>query len=90
MRALKIATGVLSFGLLVAPAHAATINFENLLVDGGTLSYAGGAAPLVGTDIVFDTVIVSGAPMNNGVYDCVGCLLDFTTGAKIADPFAIR
>jgi hypothetical protein len=88
MRALKIAVSVLSFGLLVAPAQAATINFENLLADGGTLSYAGGAAPLVGTDIVFDTVIVSGAPLNNGVYACVDCLLDFTTGAKIADPFA--
>ena len=84
MRALKIAVCVLSFGLLATSARAASINFENIATGtGGTLSYAGGATPLVGVDIPFDTVTVNGATQNDGVYVCSNCLLDFTTGNNV-------
>jgi hypothetical protein len=85
MRAiLKSVCLIVAVGFMtVAPASAAIINFENLTTDGGTLSYAGGAAPLVGTNILFDTVIVTGGTMNDGSYACVGCVLNFTTGGHV-------
>lgn len=47
----------------------------------GTISYAGGVNPLVGTDIGVDTVIGENTPANNNaVRNCIGCGLDFTTG----------
>ena len=79
-RMLGTACLILLATFLTVPAGAATINFDNA-VDGGTLSYGGGAAPLVGTNILFDTVIVADAPQNNGTYVCAGCVLNFTTGA---------
>jgi len=63
----------------------------------GTVSYGGGASPLVGTAIALGELIVSGAPMNNGTYALDGTIacgntvggdgtcgsLDFTTGAGL-------
>jgi hypothetical protein len=60
----------------------------------GTVSYGGGANPLVGTAISLGELIVSGAPLNNGTYALEGAIacgnlvgngtcgsLDFATGA---------
>jgi hypothetical protein len=58
-----------------------TIDFN---IDGltpGTISYAGGGAPLVGTNIEVDTVTGLDTPLNAGAqYACIGCLLNFSTG----------
>ena len=50
----------------------------------GSISYAGGASPLVGLNIEVDNVVgLGGTPANNNVVlDCVGCVLNFTTGAS--------
>lgn len=49
--------------------------------DSGTLSYAGGAAPLVGNNILIGDVTGISTPSNNGVTDTVTTgLLSFTTG----------
>ncbi len=46
------------------------------------ISYAGGAAPLIGTDIVVSTVVGVDTPLNDGVTLLItGGLLNFTTGA---------
>jgi len=64
--------------MAVAPGRASTLDFDNL-VDGGLLTYAGGLAPLVGTGILFDTIVATGTGAD-GSYACVGCTLAFTTG----------
>src|SRR5690242_13210989 len=47
----------------------------------GQLSYAGGDSPLVGTDILVDSVTGINTPLNTNVTQmCVGCLLSFNTG----------
>lgn len=48
----------------------------------GTVSYAGGSAALVGTNIEADTVTGIATPANAGVTGtCIGCRLSFQTGA---------
>jgi len=65
--ALAQAAPVLDFGI-VAPTT-------------GTISYAGGASPLVGSGIEVDNITGIGTPSNNGVtVTCVSCTLNFTTG----------
>jgi hypothetical protein len=50
-------------------------------VDTGTLTYAGGAAPLIGTDILIGLVKGVSTPSNSGVSDPITLgLLSFTTG----------
>lgn len=70
---------------IASQATAALIDFDQLN-DGGAVSWAGGVAPLVGTDIRFDRVTGIGTPANAGVaLFCTGvsgCDLDFTTGAN--------
>ncbi len=64
-----------------SPVEAvASITFDQV-VQGGTLSYTPGG-PLVGTDILFDFFVVAGTGGTDGVYACVGCSLDFTTGTS--------
>jgi hypothetical protein len=79
------------FGLAAAPAHAtAFLNFTQTAITahpGGTLSYAGGLAPLVGTNIPIYLVDASGDIVNGGAHQVTGAgttqfgLLNFTTGA---------
>ncbi len=46
-----------------------------------SISYAGGAAPLVGSSIQIDTLLGIATPANPAVtVTCVSCLLNFTTG----------
>jgi PEP-CTERM motif len=67
--------------LMVVPAWAIPhISFEDLDEQGGDVSFSGNLGdPLVGSDIVFDTVLGPETGATN--LTCVGCLLDFTTGA---------
>jgi hypothetical protein len=63
-------------------AAPAIIDFSTgAAVDNGTVSYAGGAAPLVGTNIGIGLVRGISTPSNDGTTDAVSALLDFTTGA---------
>lgn len=50
---------------------------------GGSISYAGGANPLIGTNLAVSTITgINGVPLNNGVaLSCVGCVINFQTGA---------
>ncbi|MCZ2078776.1 MAG: PEP-CTERM sorting domain-containing protein [Bryobacterales bacterium] len=49
---------------------------------GGSISYAGGVNPLIGTNLAVSTITgVNGVPLNNGVaLPCVGCVINFQTG----------
>jgi hypothetical protein len=75
--------GTLAAGvaLLIAPTNAAadTLLFDQAGAAGGTVSYAGGAAPATGSGISFTSITyVEGASS----VACVGCVLTFTTGAN--------
>lgn len=53
---------------------------------GGSLDYDGTGGGAVGTDIVFVNITGQDTPLNSGtVLACVGCTLDFTTGANIQE-----
>jgi hypothetical protein len=76
-------------GLAAAPAHATEIiDFSTGLAGpGGTIAYAGGSAPLVGTGIYIGAVSGVNTPLNSGPGTTVtgtaggNGSLDFTTGA---------
>ncbi|MBI1791142.1 MAG: PEP-CTERM sorting domain-containing protein [Acidobacteria bacterium] len=45
------------------------------------ISYAGGAAPLVGSNIQVDNVFATSTPLNSGqTRNCINCIFSFTTG----------
>lgn len=50
---------------------------------GGSISYAGGANPLIGTNLAVSLITgINGVPLNDGVpLSCVGCVINFQTGA---------
>jgi PEP-CTERM motif len=87
VRAVSATVLVMSSLLLlpVGPAAAIpSIVFDQTLpLIAGSVSWAGGAAPLVGTDIVFKTVTGVETPANAGsTLSCVGdCFLNFVTGS---------
>ena len=59
-------------------------NMDAIHAPNASISYAGGVAPLVGVNISVDSVTGIGTPANagkNGVLACLGCTLNFTTGA---------
>jgi len=74
----------LSLFLTTSPAQAvAVLGFDDVLVQGGTVSYAGGAAAAAGSGILFDQISGTGTPLNNGVVlGCSQCTLNFSTGAN--------
>ena len=81
---------VVVVGLLAAtasPAWAVFLDFGIIAPSTGTLSYAGGVSPFVGTSISVDEVVgLDGTPLNNGVTrNIFGGDLDFTTGAYTGD-----
>ena len=56
-------------------------NMDAIHPAGASISYAGGAAPLVGANIGVDSVVGIGTPSNAGVLQAItGGLLSFTTG----------
>jgi hypothetical protein len=58
------------------------LKFDDPTAPGGTVSYNGLLGPITGTDIQFQSILGIGTPLNAGVeLTCVGCLLNFTTGA---------
>ena len=76
-----------TFGLVavlgVAPiSEAGLISFDTTPGGaGGTITYAGGPAPAVGTGIVFVDIVGIETPQNAGkLLPCVACTLSFTTG----------
>src|SRR6266568_4842574 len=78
-----LVVGFVSFPNL---GHAGFIDFSMSAPTPGTLSYAGGIAPLIGTDIQVDTITGVSTPLQSGTtLTCTGtvltgCDLDFTTG----------
>ena len=72
--------------LLVASPVAAVpiLKFDDPIAPGGTVAWPG-AGPITGTDIQFQSILGLDTPLNAGVtLACVGCLMDFTTGAATA------
>ena len=67
-----------------AIAQASTVlDFGITAPTTGTLSYAGGAAPLIGSGIDVDDVVGLNTTLNNNVVSiCASCTLDFQTGAS--------
>lgn len=59
-----------------------TLDFNVTSGGSGTISYAGGAAPLVGTGVHVDTVTLLDANGNQlgATGTCIGCVLEFSTG----------
>ncbi len=82
---LIIAVGLfLALGLSFAPAPVKatpTLDFGIVAPTVGSISYAGGANPLVGAGIDVDNVVGLGTPLNNNVVvPLPGFFLNFTTG----------
>lgn len=80
---------VMAMGLTLSPALAAPILDFNLTPPTpGSITYAGGATPLNGTNIGVDTVVGINTPANNGVsLSFSGAVLNFTTGPFVGfDP----
>ena len=82
---LIVSMAILSVALAggLTAAHAIpTIDYGLVAPTTGSLSYAGGSAALVGTNIGVDNVTGLQTPSNDGVTrSCFGCVLNFTTGA---------
>lgn len=73
--------GLLALG--VGSAQAIELDFDMAAPTSGTISYAGGAASLVGAGIQVDTVTGLDTPSNQGVVLTVyGGLLNFTSGGQ--------
>jgi hypothetical protein len=84
-------TGILAafaaFSMLTAAAPVeavATLTFDQL-DNAGTVSYDGAGGALIGTNIKFETIVSSGTPLNSGIINGIGCLLNFTTGLNTSD-----
>lgn len=74
--------GALVICLLMASTARAVSILDFDSPGGGTISYVGGANPLVGTGISVD--LVSELPGGPFLVPCTGCLLNFTTGNLVA------
>jgi hypothetical protein len=63
--------------------NAATIDFGIEAPTTGTISYAGGAAPLIGAGIDVDSIVGLDTPLNaDAPILCDSCSLEFTTGGS--------
>ena len=80
LRALVLAFLLTATQPLVAKALP-QIDFGIFPPTTGSISYAGGANPLLGTNIGVDIVVGLGTALNNHVVrSCISCVLNFTTG----------
>lgn len=81
----RILTGVVLSLFLVVPAFAGGIlDFGVIAPTGGTISYAGGAAPLIGANITVDNVTGLGTTLNNNIsLTITDGLWNFTSGLFI-------
>jgi hypothetical protein len=83
-RMLWVALAVLLVPVVVVAQPV--LKFDDPTAPGGTVSYAGAGGPILGTDIQFQSILGIGTPANPGVeLTCVGCLLNFTTGAVTSE-----
>ncbi len=79
----------LAGGVLASASHAesapiSTVLFDDVVVQGGALSYDGSGGALMGTSIAFDAVLGLGTAASAGsTLTCEGCTLNFTTGANV-------
>jgi hypothetical protein len=74
---------LLSLFLFVAPVQAIGILDFNMDANhpaGASISYAGGATPLIGVNISVDSVLGIGTPVNSGVTVPFVGILNFTSG----------
>ena len=72
---------VLTAGLSKADA---ILDFGAVAPGSGSISYAGGSNPLIGTGIKIADVVGIDTPMRNGTsLACLQCLLNFTTGTLV-------
>jgi hypothetical protein len=88
-RCLVLRTAILLLAICTSasPALAVSLLFDQLPNSGGTLSYDGTGGPLIGTDIVFDSIVGVGTPLNSGaVLTLIDGRLNFTTGANLLEP----
>jgi hypothetical protein len=88
LRLLALLVVLTCFGFF-SQAHAAAIQFTiepPLLGPGGSVSFAGGSAPLIGEDLRISEITGIDTPLNSGVsLTCTLCQLDFETGAYFGD-----
>jgi hypothetical protein len=79
-----LAASLLGIAALVQAnvAQSAIIDYNIAPPSSGSISFAGGSAALIGSNITLDTLIgLNGIPVNgNTLLNCVGCQLNFTTG----------
>ena len=74
---------VLAILVFSGQASASSLDFNISTPTSGSISYAGGAAPLIGSGIQVDNVVGLGTPSNDGVISvCDTCSLNFTSGAS--------
>ena len=77
-----------SFMAFSTAAEAAVIQFDDEMINGGTLSYDGEGGPLMGTDLLLDLVMGIDTPLNSGESGslfCEDCKLNLTTGANLSE-----
>lgn len=83
-----VTTSVAVLGFVLAgagPTQAASIIFDQATNNqGGSISYDGIGGGLVGTNIIFDQLTASDVPLP-GTFNCLGCVLNFNTGANISE-----
>jgi hypothetical protein len=79
-----------AFIALPGVARASSITFLGAAPTAGSLSYAGGTTPLVGSNISLDLIVGTATPLHpGGAALCIGCVLDFVTGDfVVGDPTA--
>jgi hypothetical protein len=71
---------------LPALAQAAILKFDDPVIPGGTVTYDGAGGAAIGTDILLQSIQGLGTPANDGAtLDCVGCTLNFVTGANLTE-----
>ena len=79
----KLAAVLVGAALMMATSAMATpiLDFGVIAPTLGSISYAGGAAPLVGSGIEVDNVLGMDTLLNNNIgFDILGGVLNFTTG----------
>jgi len=92
MKILQTSIAALVLSVFASTASASAIlSFDDdndPSTQNGTLAYDGAGGALIGSGIDFVSVFASGTG-NDGIYTCVGCELNFATGANTSEgPFA--
>lgn len=83
MKLTKLILGAVAASALYAgSANAAVLKFDDPLRPGGTISYNGAGGPLVGSNILFQTLQGLDTPANNfaTLYCFPDCIANFQTG----------